>query len=151
MRRRLIQFFNFHAAIIPEDLADEAFNRLAKKIRNGETIQKIPQYLAGIARMLLLEERHRTRRETQFIESALHVFHPDQENNQMLDALEACLEQISSSNRKLLDRYYTAESRNRILNRQKMAEELGISLNSLRNRALRLREKLEHCVRARVG
>jgi hypothetical protein len=42
--------------------------------------------------------------------------------------------------------YYAGEKRARIERRQRLAAQLGIEINALRNRALRLREKLETCV-----
>ena len=47
--------------------------------------------------------------------------------------------------------YYGADGAERIATRQRLAGERGISINALRNRALRLREALEDCVRKRLG
>ena len=57
VRRRMIRFFTIHQARSPEDLSDTAFNRLARRIAEGEEIRNARQYLSGIARILLLEDR----------------------------------------------------------------------------------------------
>jgi DNA-directed RNA polymerase specialized sigma24 family protein len=57
----------------------------------------------------------------------------------MFDAVERCLSTLPESSRDLIARYYCGE-------RAALAGELGISLNTLRNRALRIREKLYECV-----
>jgi hypothetical protein len=66
-------------------------------------------------------------------------------------ALTACLEAAGGDARALILSYYDADGALRIATRQRLAAERGISLNALRNRALRLREVLEACVRARLG
>ena len=53
----------------------------------------------------------------------------------MFGSIERCLAALPESSRELIERYYTGE-------RAALARELGISLNTLRNRALRIREKL---------
>jgi len=40
LRRRLIKFFEWRGAFFPEDLADETLNRTARKIDEGEEIEK---------------------------------------------------------------------------------------------------------------
>ena len=72
-------------------------------------------------------------------------------DEELADALEACLATLPAGARDLLARYYSADGRKRIALRQQMAEEMGMELNALRNRALRLRERLEECVQKRTG
>jgi hypothetical protein len=58
MRQRLIRFFSIQQARSPEELTDTAFNRIARRISEGEEIRNAKQYLSGVARMLLLEDRY---------------------------------------------------------------------------------------------
>jgi DNA-directed RNA polymerase specialized sigma24 family protein len=46
---------------------------------------------------------------------------------------------LQDANRRLIERYYAED-------RTVIARELGISLNALRNRAMRIREELFQCV-----
>jgi DNA-directed RNA polymerase specialized sigma24 family protein len=150
IRRRLIRFFSIHQTRSPEDLADTAFNRIARRIAGGEQIRNARQYLSGIARILLLEDGEKRRREEYVLRMAVNASdsHPDQE---LPEALEACLAMLPPGARDLLARYYSADGRKRIALRRQMAEEMDIELNALRNRALRLRERLEECVEKRMG
>jgi DNA-directed RNA polymerase specialized sigma24 family protein len=151
LRLRLIRFFALHRVGRAEDLADEAFNRLARKIAMGESIRSMSQYVAGIARILLLEEHARARREARVLSlNAASTPVPDTQE-QALQALEACLGEMPSGNRDLLLRYYSIEGRTHIPARLRLAEEMGLQMNALRNRALRLRENLEGCVLRRLG
>lgn len=64
----------------------------------------------------------------------------------LADCLARCLQELSPEGRGLILDYYQGDAGVRIRQRQTMAAQLGISLNSLRNRALRLRDRLEKCL-----
>jgi DNA-directed RNA polymerase specialized sigma24 family protein len=150
LRQRLIRFFSIQQAQSPEDLADTAFNRIARRIAEGEEIRNAMQYLSGIARMLLLEDRYKKRQEENALRTLANtrdIVNPDDE---LPDALDACLGALPSGSRELLQRYYSGEGRRRIALRQEIADEMGMELNALRNRVLRLRDKLEDCIQRRM-
>ena len=46
----------------------------------------------------------------------------------------------------MIERYYAADKQAKIDLRKRIAEEFGISLGTLRLRALRIREKLQACI-----
>ncbi len=151
MRHRLIRFFSIQQTRAPEDLADEAFNRIARRIAEGEQIRNAQQYLSGVARVLLLEERYKRHREDQVMRMVANAGPEAEKDDALPHALEACLETLPRSSRELLQKYYSAEGRARITTRQRMADEMGMELNALRNRALRLRDRLEECIQRRMG
>jgi DNA-directed RNA polymerase specialized sigma24 family protein len=151
MRQRLIRFFSIQHTRAPEDLADEAFNRIARRIAEGEQIRNAQQYLSGVARVLLLEERYKRHREEQAMRMVANAGVDAVKDDALPGALEACLETLPPSSRELLQKYYSAEGRARITARQQMADEMGMELNALRNRALRLRDRLEECIQRRMG
>jgi DNA-directed RNA polymerase specialized sigma24 family protein len=53
---------------------------------------------------------------------------------------------LSPDNRELILQYYNGEKGEKIQNRKKLLDRLGIPVNTLRMRALRLRERLQGCV-----
>jgi DNA-directed RNA polymerase specialized sigma24 family protein len=146
LRQRTIRFFALHGAGDPEDLSDEALDRLARKLNEGEVIRNLPQYLAGIARLLLREEWSRMQRNDRNTRLGLAAGTAVEVGDPAQEALEACLKTIPATSCDLICRYYSAESRASARERRKMAAEMGISVNALRNRALRLRQELEKCV-----
>lgn len=151
LRMRLIRFFRWNHCHAPEDLADTALDRLASRLaNNSEPILDPQRFAAGIARMLLHEYQAQQVREQKMLPKLLRSLRNHQPRleteQEREDALCHCLEGITAENRQLLDRYYTGDASERIRNRQSLAEELGIGLNALRNRALRLRQQLEDCI-----
>jgi DNA-directed RNA polymerase specialized sigma24 family protein len=139
LRRRLIDLFAWEHGEAPEELADEALNRLARRLSEGVAIDGgIARYAFGIAR-LLLHEQSRARRNR---DAALREFPIDSgatEGAETLRLLLECLDELPPNARDLIERYYGGE-------RDALARSLGISLNALRNRALRVREVLYECV-----
>lgn len=150
LRERLIRFFRWNNCLFSEDLADTALDRLAEKLAHGdEPILNPARFVAGIARMVLLEQYAQQNREKKML-SFLSWFQAirgeqNEDRQQHEDALDSCLERMSPENRALLERYYSGDAGERIRNRQALANELGIAMNALRNRALRLRAQLEKC------
>ena len=155
LRHRLIQFFRLHLPADADDLADMALDRIARRLHEGVEIEHLPAYALGVARLLVLEARTRLAKR-QRAERALAADEDDNEAASAAASLEAassalatCLDQLGAQARALILDYYGADGARRIQARQRLAAELGSSLNALRNRALRLRERLERCVRER--
>jgi DNA-directed RNA polymerase specialized sigma24 family protein len=149
VRGNLIRFFEWRSCPFPEDHADETINRVAKRVSEGEQIRNPAGYFLGAARMLLLEihkERAKERQalgELAFAESDSYEF---EELEPRVECLERCLGSLSAENRELIIQYYQGEKGAKIENRKRLTDRFKVPLNTLRMRALRLREKLQVCV-----
>jgi DNA-directed RNA polymerase specialized sigma24 family protein len=64
--------------------------------------------------------------------------------------LDECLNELPPEQQELIRRYYSSGSRSQIDGRKQLAEEFNISLNALRNRALRIRGDVERKARKRL-
>jgi DNA-directed RNA polymerase specialized sigma24 family protein len=73
------------------------------------------------------------------------------EQEKWMECLKECLQNLKPQDHELIIKYYYGEERVKIDNRQKLAEELGISSKTLVMRALRIRNRLEDCVKKCVG
>ena len=150
IRTHLTRFFEWRGCPFPEDHADETFNRIARKIDAGEEILNPPGYAMGVARLVLLEIMKSRQRE----QSALNEIGTagegyvaaSDDGEDRLDCLRNCLQTLSPDNRELILQYYQGEKSEKIQNRKKLQDRLGIPVNTLRMRALRLRERLQGCV-----
>ncbi|MHB1795679.1 MAG: RNA polymerase sigma factor [Acidobacteriaceae bacterium] len=151
LRQRLIRFFEWNHADTPEELADKTLDRLAHRVSaNADEVLDPAKFAAGIARLLLKEHwREKDRREAALatmVESYPDPAKMEQEAAQQegrMAVLEQCLQAIPGTSRLLIQRYFSAESRTQIQQRQRLAEEYGISTNALRNRVMRIRAELE--------
>jgi RNA polymerase sigma factor (sigma-70 family) len=152
LRRNLVRFFEGRGCRFAEDHADEAINRVTRRICEGEEVRDLNGYCYGVARLLLLEVYKESQREVKALaELTPHRGSDDDETDNeerahRLECLSRCLMKLSADSRELILQYYQGERRARIDNRKRMCETLGIPNQALRSRAVRLRDKLENCV-----
>jgi DNA-directed RNA polymerase specialized sigma24 family protein len=149
IRHNLTRFFEWRGCSFPEDHADETINRIAKKVHEGEEILNPSGYAMGVARLLLLEiikSRQREQSALNEMGTASEAYVESDDSQSRLDCLQNCLQTLSTDNRELILQYYQGEKGEKIQNRKKLLDRLGIPVNTLRMRALRLRERLQSCV-----
>ena len=154
IRSNLVRFFEWRGCSFPEDHADETINRIAKRVAEGEEILNYSGYAVGVARLLLLEiNKGRQREQLALAEigQASEVYEEKDDGEHRLVCLRSCLETLTTDNRALILQYYQGEKGEKIQNRKKLMDQFGIPVNTLRMRALRLREKLQSCVEECVG
>lgn len=148
LRNNLLRFFETRSITSSGEAADEVLNRLARKLESGAELEAIGAYALGIARLVALEFR-RIPEETaagEMPEVAVSA-EPPGDTEERIQCLEKCLGELPEENRRIIVEYYKGNKREKIDNRQMLAESLKIPLTALRNRAVRLRDKLETCIR----
>ena len=149
IRANLIRFFEWRGCPFPEDHADETFNRIAKRVAEGEQITNPAGYAMGVARLLVLEiikGRQREQVALNELTNNAETYSETSDDECRIDCLRGCLQDLPDDNRQLILDYYQGEKGDKIQNRKKLMEKLGIPVNTLRMRALRLRERLQVCV-----
>jgi DNA-directed RNA polymerase specialized sigma24 family protein len=156
LRLRLIKFFEWRNCETAEELSDIVFDRIIKKIVEGEQVQNVAAYAGAVAQLVFKEECRRRKRLFQSIEHAPEIKIPALTNefvaetetdDARINCLEKCLEELSDDNRRLLVAYYDTDERTMIPTRKRLADSMNVSLNVLRIRICRLKEKLENCTR----
>ncbi len=153
LRVGLVRLFDWRGALDPITCADETLNRVIAKIGAGETIRDIPTYCHGVARLVLLETlRAQNQRQGSLDEVPAHrlaaqTIHEDEDEDREV-CFQKCLRSLPHENRQLILQYYHDEGRAKINHRARLADDLGIPLNALRNRVQRIRARLEECVQA---
>ncbi len=161
MREKLTKYFDNKGCINSPDLADETINRVARKIDEGEYIEKnaFSYYFYGVAKNVLREYLNSPERENVSIDSlclplelpepltdANLSFSQNLDPNLVFDCLEVCLEKLAEEEREIILKYYEGEGGDKIENRRQLADKLQLNLNNLRIRAFRIRHRLEKCV-----
>jgi RNA polymerase sigma factor (sigma-70 family) len=153
LRRTLIRFFEWRGAPFPEEQTDETFNRVARKLDEGIDVKNIGGYCYEVARLVCLEAlRGQKSRHIPLAEIKLEATTPDPtdaaaEKELRLACLDDCLSALPNESRELITEYYRDEKRGRIDHRKVLAERLGLRRDALANRAQRVRDKLEQCVK----
>src|ERR1041385_9469240 len=114
IRSNLTRFFEWRGCPFPEDHADETFNRIAKKIDEGEDILNPGGYAMGVARLLLLEilkSRQREQSALNEIGTAGETYVADDDGEDRLECLRDCFQTFSPHNRELIFQYYQGGKR----------------------------------------
>lgn len=152
LRRALFRFFENRGAADPDDCADIAIDRLARRLEERTAIDNVRQYAYGIARLVLLERLRLPQTAPIDLLSALPDALPDHSGDDPRQAsFDRCLAAIAPESRHLLLAYYESQGAGRIANRRRLAAARGLSDNALRSRVQRLRERLDACIRARLS
>lgn len=155
MRARLVSYFDRKNCSAPDELADQTFNRIARRLEEeGITEDDAPaRYCYIVARFVFLEYWRRKQKEQAMLTYLGNLGHANSsideagdQRQKLLSCLERCLETLDSTQREIIARYYSGQEREKINNRRELAQHLGISPDALTIRACRIRDKLEACV-----
>ena len=150
IRRKLIRFFLCRGCgVDAEDLADRTIDRVIRKLPEiAERYEGDPfHYFLGVARNVFREWV-----KVEIAKRDLSLPPPgdsreDLEEKERLDScLQKCMKTLTQKDQEIILGYYTGDKQQKIINRQRMAERLGMAPNALRIRAHRIRTKLRSCV-----
>jgi DNA-directed RNA polymerase specialized sigma24 family protein len=150
LRLKLIGFFQGRRSQFPEEDADATIDRVCKKISEGEQVREVSAYSLAVARFLFLEASRDAERRPHSDDDVSNF--PDRvsidEDRAYLECLDQCLADLTPDQRELILSYYSKERREKIQERKRLADLLGIPANALRLRVFRLRDSLGTCVKA---
>ena len=148
LRARLEKFFEWRDCENTEELSDIVFDRVIKKIIEGEKIENAEAYSVSVAKFVLLENRRESLRKEELNEhSPEHFSEEDELKDQKFACLNKCLAEFPVEKRNLLIEYFDTDEATMIEKRKHLAEKSGFNLNTLRIRISRLKTKLEKCTK----
>ena len=155
LRRTLMRFFEWRGAPFPEEHADEAFNRVARRLGEGVEIRNISGYCYEVARLVFLETTKGADSKKVSLEAvnfdpaaAVDLAREIAEKELRMGCLDECLSGLPVESAELILEYYRYEERGQVDRRRVLAKRFGLRRDALANRAQRLRDKLENCVSA---
>jgi DNA-directed RNA polymerase specialized sigma24 family protein len=70
----------------------------------------------------------------------------EDETEDIEECLRSCLQKLSAENRKLIVDYYAQEKQAKIDHRSELAQQFGISVQTLRVKVYRIRVSLQGCI-----
>ncbi len=143
IRWRLVAILASRGCVCPEELADETIDRVARRVVD------IQDSYVGDKAIYFLGVMNNVHHEYLKRPAMPRLPKPDDDveaKEKIHLCLEKCLDKLSFSSRRLIERYYAENKRAKIDLRKRIAADLGIGLSTLRLRALRIREKLQMCI-----
>lgn len=152
LRHDLAKIFAFRGCPDPEGLTDEVFDRVARKVHEiRPTYVGDPRlFFRAVANNLVKEDLKRLKTQVSLEgidlpEPTLHQ-HEQERTAALEECLHSCLQKISAANRELIVSYYAKEKQAKIDHRCELAQRFGISLETLRVKAYRIRVSLQECI-----
>lgn len=153
LRHDLAKIFSWNRCSDPEELTDEVFDRVARKVHElRQTFVGDPRlFFYGVARNMIKETPKRVKMQVSLddteLSGAILTSDTDDETAQMLEeCLNSCLQKLTTEKRDLILSYYAGEKHAKIEHRTELARRLGTSVETLRVRAHRIRGTLEQCI-----
>jgi RNA polymerase sigma factor (sigma-70 family) len=155
IRGGLMKMFVCRGCDRPEELADEALDRVIRKVEVvAPGYEGNPAaYVHGVAKNVFLEYLRTRRRSLEGgaveLETALRRASAPTGNTELERrhaCLERCLAGLAADDRDLILRYYREAGWAKIEERQIMADETSASRSALRKRTQRIRERLKICL-----
>jgi DNA-directed RNA polymerase specialized sigma24 family protein len=142
IRWRLIAILASRGCRIPEELADEIIDRVARRVADIEAtyVGDKSLYFLGVMNNVHHEYLKRPR---------LSELSPPEDSavkEQTYVCLDKCVARLAPHAREIIEHYYAADKRAKINLRKRIAAAFGISNSNLRLRALRIRTKLQTCI-----
>ena len=143
---RLIRIFSANGCGDPEKLANETFDRILTKmdwLRENYVGDPL-LYFCAVARNLVKED-YRDRTATRVV-PPVNPITEDKEAERLYECLDQCMETLNPNAQRLLISYYEEQGNEKIANRRKLADELGITLRALRLRVFHMRAQMKICM-----
>ncbi|HLL99971.1 MAG TPA: sigma-70 family RNA polymerase sigma factor [Pyrinomonadaceae bacterium] len=156
IRQRLIRIFAGRGCFEAEELADETINRVMQKLPRliDDYAGEPALYFYGVANNIYLEWLRKQKKNKTLPLTEMDNYRGGKSSENELestgieyDCLEACLESLSESQRRLIVEYYREEKQARIKSRQRLAEKLEISASALQVKTHRIRARLHACLK----
>ena len=144
IQARLNKIFAAKGCSNPEDLADETFNVVTRKIDGllENYVGDPALYFYAVAKKIFLEQLKKKPL------PELPPVTPDASDlERRCTCLEECLKQeLTPTEQNLILRYHEKEKREKIKTRKQIALELGISINALRIKVYHFQTRLRRCI-----
>jgi len=149
IRAKLIKILVRRQCYAAEELADETINRVSHKVKdNAPTYVGDPaHYFYGVAKKVYQEWLRWVRDEkTRLDNLPVAPPEPSEDVERIHEYLERCRKELDPDDCELILKYYEKEKRAKIEHRKKLADGLGVTLNSLRMRVHRINLILQKCI-----
>jgi RNA polymerase sigma factor (sigma-70 family) len=157
LRQNLTRVLTRRGCPDPEAIVDEAFDRVIDRLPKIINAYEgdAAKYIVRVA-VNLCYQRRKTLPITIPIPSQNSILPSaddaeSQDRERVYAKLEECLKKLSDGQRELILDYYSENKKEKIEHRKHIADYLGISMNALAIRVLRIRERLQNCLNSGFG
>jgi RNA polymerase sigma factor (sigma-70 family) len=146
----IARLFTWRGCEDAEGLTDQVFDIVARKAHELRKSYEgdARYYFHAVAKNVIKENLKKVKTHVPFEEADLshQITEEEEPAADMEECLDLCLAKLSPDKRELILEYYAKDKQAKIDNRHELAKRQGISIESLRVRAFRLRLSIVECV-----
>ena len=147
----LAQLFRWRQCADPEGLADEVVDRVARKVHEvrPDYVGDPRLYFLAVGNNLVKENFRKIKSHVSLTEldpSQQLTTEDKEDKTDIHDCLDECSQKLSSEERELITGYYAKEKQAKIDHRAELAQQFGMSVQTLRVRVFRIRRSLAQCI-----
>lgn len=151
LHKNFVKLFRWRGFSDPEGLTDEVFDRVGKKVHEVRpTYEGDPEfYFRAVANNVVKENLKKVKTRVVLDDDELPeptATQEEEDEKNLQECLKSCLPKLSPKNRKLIVAYYAKEKQAKIDNRIELAQQLGMSVGTLRVKVHRIRQSLQQCI-----
>ncbi len=146
IRLRLIKILNYRGCFQAEELADEVFDRVNRKI-DAITVNyegNPVHYFLNVANKIYLEQSRKPK--SVELPENLTWFNEEEKFHPQFECLKKCLQTLPAEKRGFIVNYYEEDKKAKIDSHKRLAESAGLDVKSVHSQAFRLRVRLQKCV-----
>ena len=152
LHRDLTKVFEWRGCADPEGLTDDVFDRVERKVHEVRpTYEGDPRhYFHAVANKVFLENLKKVKTQVSYEDAKLPepmtTESNEEEAMELDECLQSCLQGLSREKRELVVGYYAKEKQAKIDHRCELAQQLGMSVETLRVQVYRIRKSLHACI-----
>ena len=167
LRQKLAVKFGLQGSVNPEDHADEVLDRVARRVQEGLILEdgNYEGYFFKTAKFVFLEYVNSRKKLSISLDDLPAGGEPSEDPKAMLaqmelrierelgfEAIRKCRNELSPDEQSTFDFYFAEDGALKHKERREaLAQKLAVSLNTLKTRASRIREKLLTCARRKMS
>jgi RNA polymerase sigma factor (sigma-70 family) len=148
IRHELIRKFNGRQCRVSEELADQTFDRVIRRLPAIiDSYQGDPSaYIYASARSVFFDHLEKGWSPLPEDLPDKTPLRDDDQEERRSECQDMCVSQLAPDDRTLVLQYYREDKQAKIDHRRRLAEALGIEIETMRTRMHRLRSQLRRCV-----
>ena len=143
IRWRLIAVLAARGCRMPEELADETIDRVARRVADIRDTYEGDRALYFLGVMNNVHHEYLRRPP---LPRLVHTNEDTEVKEQTFLCLDKCIATLSPHAREIIEQYYAENKQAKINLRKRIAAKFGMKQSNLRLRALRIRAKLQTCI-----
>lgn len=139
IRQRLIALFTRRGCLFPEEFADVTINRVTRKVPQIKScyVGSPARYFYGVAKKVYLEYIRRVP-----VQKVFPIPSVKEDQEELFQLLDYALDKLEQADRELVLSYYQGDGHMKIDYRKALAEQMGLTLNTLRLRVYRIKSQI---------